>query len=74
MSRKNSKSGQKQRGRVTRDLPVRNTKNSKDAKGGASAHTGGILVGFCDGSVRTVAGDGSVLVALGDGSVRTVGH
>ena len=74
MSRKNSKSAQKQRGRVTRDLPVRNTKDSKDAKGGAGAHAGGMLVGLADGSVRSVAGDGSVLVALGDGSVRTVGH
>ena len=73
MSRKNSKSGQKQRGRVTRDLPVRNTKNSKDAKGGG-ATAGGMLVGMADGSVRSVAGDGSVLVALGDGSVRTIGH
>jgi hypothetical protein len=71
MSRKNSKSGQKQRSRVTRDLPVRNTKNSKDAKGG---HTGSMQVSLGDGSVRSAAGDGSVLVALGDGSVRTVGY
>ena len=69
MSRKNSKSGQKQRGRVTRDLPVRNTKKSKDAKGGG---TGGMLAVMGDGSVRSVAGDGSVLVGLGDGSVRTI--
>lgn len=71
MSRKNSKSGQKPRGRVTRDLPVRHTQNSKDAKGGAG---GSIQVLLGDGSVRTLAGDGSVLVGMGDGSVRTVGN
>ena len=58
-------SSQKQRGRVTRDLPVRNTKNSKDAKGGAS---GIMQVGMCDGSVRNALGDGSVLVGM-DGPV-----
>lgn len=62
MLRKNSKaSGQKQRGRVTRDLPVRNTNNSKDAKGGAS---GVMQVAMGDGSVRNALGDGSVLVGM----------
>jgi hypothetical protein len=68
MSRKNSKSGQK-RGRVTRDLPVRNEKNSQDAKG---AGAGSMQVVLCDGSVRTLS-SGGVIVGLTDASVKTIG-
>ena len=69
MSRRNNKSGQKTRGRATRDLPVRNTKHDTDAKGG---HSSGVQVLLGDGSVRTLS-SGGVLVGMGDGSVRTVG-